>query len=216
MEAWPPTPQDLPLHSHRSAGYNPPDTEEGRAPVGTDPSASLAPPQQGRIASRGHPLSAFWTGCGGSKAINPRGPGGRVPQASIQGQLARATSAGDRERPFRSPPRPLRSAAWSSPTGQGDGHDDPERRTLTPPAEPHTNASRKATKISPPKWVRASESPSRRPLTTDPSAPESDLGRRSVTVLPRSSPRFPRQNRLWRFPGRTLAMPQAAARGRLA
>jgi hypothetical protein len=35
------------------------------------PSASVAPPQQGMIASCGHPRSAFCTCCGGSKAMNP-------------------------------------------------------------------------------------------------------------------------------------------------
>jgi len=49
--------------------------------VGTDPSASVAPPQQGMIAHCGRPLSAFWAGCGGSNAINPRGSGGLVPQS---------------------------------------------------------------------------------------------------------------------------------------
>ena len=45
LGALPPNPQDLSLYSHRSPCYNLPAAEEDRAPVGTAPSASAAPPQ---------------------------------------------------------------------------------------------------------------------------------------------------------------------------
>ena len=82
--AWglcPQTPRIFRLAGEGSLGYNSLAAEEDRAPVGTDPSTSAVAGQQGTIRpKRSSPLS-FEGAALASKAINPRGSGGLVPQS---------------------------------------------------------------------------------------------------------------------------------------
>jgi len=64
--------------------YNDFAAEEDRAPVGTGPSASAAAGQQGTIRPKRSSLLSFQGAALASKAINPRGSGGLVPQSVEQ------------------------------------------------------------------------------------------------------------------------------------